>query len=118
MHQAHGAATVRQSFGAVAAALWLLVAPSAAIQAQGAPLRLRIADRDTDRPLRNAEVINRAARQTLLTSEEGLAALPSRWEGPLTLRIRQVGYHFLDTTLVRSDASAGVMMLKLRRIAY
>ncbi len=75
--------------------------------------------RNTRRPLSNAEVIDMLTGQQRVTDEHGLARVQWPSSGDLRLRVRQVGYRFVDRTLKHAaDGSADTITVALSRVVF
>src|SRR6266850_954378 len=85
--------------------------------AQARGVIIRISDRVSALPLRNAEVIDRSSGRSRMTDESGTVHLDWRGVGPMPIRVRQVGYHFVDTVVTPSDIG-GSIAIPLSRVAY
>ena len=70
----------------------------AILTAQSATLRVRVIDQVTNQPLPNAEVMDRVDGTRRFTNEAGEAELP-RGRPELALRVRQLGFQFVDRTI-------------------
>jgi hypothetical protein len=115
MNRVFATATVRR-LGQAAFGFCLLLTAGASAAAQ-ARRTVLVIEFGTGRPLANAEVVNRASGEALLTNAQGEAALPDRWTPVVALRIRQIGFRFADTTLARDDTSRSIRVVLLR-VAY
>jgi hypothetical protein len=93
-----------------------LVALSASpsLNAQSAGVLVRVVDDVSQRPLPNAEVIDRVNGTRRFTNEAGEAQVP-RGALDLALRVRQLGYQFLDRVIPPGVDTAS---FELTRIAY
>jgi hypothetical protein len=96
--------------------LLILIAP-ACLEAQTRGVTISVSDRVSGLPLRNAEVIDRSNGRSRMTDDSGTVQLD--WSGvePMQLRVRQVGYRFVDTVVTPSDMG-GRIGVSLARVAY
>jgi hypothetical protein len=82
---------------------------------------VEVVDDGSQQPLPNAELIDLGSGAHRFTNDGGEAALPWPGDGRLRLRVRQLGFQFVDRTLVR-DANASpasdTITVALRRVAY
>lgn len=77
-------------------------------------VRVRVVDEATKSPLPNAEVIDRVNGARRFTNEAGEALMP-HGERELALRVRQLGFRFIDRTIPLGVDSA---TFELTRVAY
>jgi hypothetical protein len=112
MHRVSVTATVLR----ILAALGVLLTAAPAALAQGRRTVL-VQEYGTGRPLANAEVVNLSNSEAVLADAQGTATIPDRWVLPISIRIRQIGFHFADTTVAGADASVATQV-SLRRVAY
>lgn len=110
----------RARAGWLAVALAALATPVAAQRGDGITTIRVLAEADST-PLPNAEVIDLATGARALTRENGQAGvrLPSR--GALDLRVRQLGFAFVDLSLNRADRAGREeepVIVYLRRVAF
>src|SRR5688572_18457868 len=94
----------------------ILLAPTTTT-AQARDVTVRITDRVSGLPLSNAEVIDRSNGRTHMTRDSGTVSLPWRGADTVRIRVRQVGYHFVDT-VVSPPQTGGSMVIALSRVAY
>ena len=86
-----------------------------------ATLIVRVLDDASGRPLMNADVIVVSTGEHRFTSEQGEARLPWPADGRLHLRVREIGYRFADSVVVRpqaSPATTDTVTFALTRVAY
>lgn len=108
---------------AVAVAVLWPTAARAVSPARGQPpaLRVKVVDDGSQQPLPNAELMDLGSGAHRFTNDRGEAVLPWPGDGRLRLRVRQLGFQFVDRTLVR-DANASpasdTITVALRRVAY
>ena len=83
-------------------------------------LVVRVIEETTNRPLPNAEVIEVEAGRRRFTDDRGLAAVPWPASQRLHLRVRQLGFKFVEHTFQRSpdSAAADTVTIVLQRVAY
>src|SRR5688572_30182619 len=106
---------VRGGWG-VLSLLLILIGP-ACMAAQPRGVTIRISDGFSGLPLRNAEVINRLSGRSRMTDDSGAVQLDWRGAEPMPIRVRQVGYIFVDTVVTPSDVGA-TLAIHLSRVAY
>ena len=85
------------------------------------PLLVRVRDGGTHLPLANAQVIERAGVFRRFTNATGELLIVRADTGALRLRIRQLGYVFVDTTVTAratGEATTDTLVVALRRVAY
>jgi len=86
---------------------------------QPGALVVTVLDSASRHPLRNAEVIDRATDQRRFTDERGTARLAWGAGGRLTIRVRQLGFRYVDRTLQRATHPAhDTVTVVLARVAY
>lgn len=90
---------------------FLLAGP---LSAQSAMVRVRVIDENSKQPLPNAEVIDRVDGTRRFTNEAGEAEIPRR-RSELALRVRQLGFQFVDRTI---GVDADTASFEMRRVAY
>ena len=96
------------------------VAGAATVAAQSpGQLRVKVVDEESRLPLPNAELIEQASGQHRFTNERGDAALKWPEGGQVQLRVRQIGYQFVERSLTRAaDAAADTATVALHRVTY
>lgn len=96
--------------------LVLLLLP-AAVAAQERRVVVRVTDALSRRPIPNAEVVDRDRGTRRLTGAEGMAVLAT--DAPtLRLRVRQIGYQFVEREVERrGDTAADTVDVPLTRVA-
>lgn len=82
--------------------------------AQQRTLTVRVVDGTTQIPLPNAEIIDRVTGARRFTNASGEAFMP-RGAGELALRVRQLGFQFIDRVI---PFSADTATFSLTRVAY
>ena len=114
----------RHARSALAAAL-LLVAllrlPSAMLYSAGrqpSMVAVTVIDAGGRYPLANADIIDLATGQRHFTDQYGQARLPWPSDGPLRLRVREIGYQPVHRTINRDAATAEATTIALSRVAY
>ena len=114
---------VRYLVGAVSVALltgaWN--ARTGAERARTPLLLVRVLEDASRQPLPNAEVIDRETGQSRFTNAEGETRLPFPPSGHLRLRVRQLGFQFVERDVARStapDATLDTIAISLARVAY
>src|SRR5688572_31620350 len=85
--------------------------------AQARDVSVRITDRGSGLPMPNAEVIDRSSGRTHMTRDSGTVRLAWRGADSMNIRVRQVGYHFVDTVVTPSQ-TGGTVVIALSRVAY
>lgn len=115
MHRVVVTATVRW-FRRAAIGVGVLLSTPSTSAAQGQRTVL-VTEVGTDRALPNAEIVNRANGEALLTDSDGIAVIPSRWAGVISLRVRQIGFRYADIAVPGTDSSRTIHVV-LRRVAY
>ena len=93
------------------------------VLAQSAPgqhvLVVRVVDDATHLPLVNAEVIVTGTQQTSFTNDNGEARLLRTSDGPLSLRVRQIGFQFSERNIASaSTGSADTVVVSLQPVSY
>ena len=98
------------------------VSLAAMAPARNAPsLLVRVVEAVSQHPLVNAEVIDLASGQHRFTSARGESQLEWPADGILRLRIRQIGFQFVERTFVRPPEATTVVdtvTVPLDRVAY
>lgn len=94
----------------------ILLAP-ACMAAQARGVTIRISDRATGLPLQNAEVTDRSIGRSRMTDDSGRVHVDWRGAEPLRIRVRQVGYHFVDTVVGPTDIGS-TLAISLSRVVY
>lgn len=81
---------------------------------------VRVLERASGAPLPNAEVIDLASDTRRFTNGDGEARLAWPASGRLRLRVRQLGFQFVERDLSRAtgEASADTAVVMLERVAY
>jgi len=106
----------------LAALVALTLAVARVVSPQGTPsLVVRVVERTTQQPLPNAEVIDLDGGARRFTNDEGETRLAWGPTGRLRLRVRQLGFQFVDQDVKRSasQAAAGdTVVVTLGRVAY
>ena len=92
-----------------------LIGPPALV-AQSGVVTIRVSDRVSGLPLRNAEVIERGSGRSRLTNDSGAVQIDVRSERS-AIRVRQVGYAFADTVVTPADVGSSIA-IALTRVAY
>ncbi len=95
-------------------ALFSALCTSTVLGAQASSVLVRVVDDASKQPLPNAELIDRVNGTRRFTNEAGEARIP-RGPGDLALRVRQIGFQFIDREI---PASADTATFELKRIAY
>lgn len=93
----------------------------AALGRQLPPLVVRVVDDVSRRPLTNAEVLNLASGENRFTDERGEARLSWPSGGKLDLRVRQIGYKYVERLLQQQSAGmqrADTAVFELHAVAY
>lgn len=81
-------------------------------------VHIKVVDDVSRYPLANADVIDLASGRHHLTDENGSATLLSPVGGVLRLRVRQLGYQPLDSTITQEDRRPGsAPLFALQKIA-
>ncbi len=93
----------------------LFLVAAASVRAQS--VVVRVIDQHTNQPLMNAELIYRGPGGSRLTDQRGEARLVLDASDPLQLRVRQIGYRFVDTTL-RAPTIGSQVTIAMERVAY
>ena len=108
--------------GRLVALVALTLAATRAASPQGTPaLVIRVLERTTQQPLPNAEVIDLDGGARRFTNAEGEARLGWGPTGRLRLRVRQLGFQFVEQDVTRSTSQAGAgdtLVVTLGRVAY
>jgi len=108
--------------GRFVALIALTLAVTRAASPQGTPaLVIRVVERTTQQPLPNAEVIDLDGGARRFTNAEGEARLAWGPTGRLRLRVRQLGFQFVEEDVTRSTSQAAAgdtLVVTLGRIAY
>jgi len=87
-------------------------------RAQGLVLTVRVLEDGTRQPLPNAEAIDLESGVRRFTNAAGETRLPWPNTGHLRLRIRQLGFQYIDREVRRTDATADTLTVALVRVAY
>lgn len=95
---------------------WLLVGP-AQLEAQVISVTVHVIN-GAGAPLWNAEVIDQDRGTRLLTSERGETTLRLELARPARLRVRQIGYRPIDTTLTADAVRGNAIIVTLQRVLY
>lgn len=88
------------------------------IRAPAASLLVQVVEVGTRRPLPNADVFDVSSGTHRLTNARGEARLEWPQAGVLHLRVRQLGYRFVDRELRASGAVADTVIVVLERVAF
>jgi outer membrane receptor for ferrienterochelin and colicin len=101
------------------AAVMLCVALPATLVAQRATSTLRgtVTDAAGGQPLAGAQVFIPSSRQGAVTDERGQYAIASVAAGPITVRVRMIGYELAERTLTIADGQDASADFTLRRTA-
>jgi hypothetical protein len=83
-----------------------------------AALVVQVLDGGTRRPLPNADVLDIGSGTHRLTDARGEARLGWPMSGVLRLRVRQLGYRFVERELRASGAAADTVTVALERVAF
>lgn len=110
-------------FGAVIVVAASAVAAPRVAVAQGSPtLLVRVRESVSQQPLPNAEVIDLDGGARRFTGAEGEARLAWPGNGRLRVRVRQLGFQFVDQVVSRAvtseSASGDTLTVTLTRVAY
>ncbi len=103
---------------AVVAALFTC---TAAAHAQDGIVTVRVLTQEDDTPLANAEVIDLATGARALTREGGMARARIPAKTSLRLRVRQLGFAYVDLDLERDQLRADgsdTVVVRLRRVPF
>lgn len=105
--------------GLALAGLGFRLPPSLAVAQTTVAVRVLAADSDS--PLVNAEVIDRSSGVRALTRETGVARVRVFPDRPLEIRVRQLGFAYVDLTL-RHDRLTGdgrdTVVVRLNRVGF
>jgi hypothetical protein len=88
------------------------------IRPPAASVLVQVVEVGTRRPLPNADVFDVASGTHRLTNARGEARLDWPQAGVLHLRVRQLGYRFVDRELRASGAVADTVTVALERVAF
>jgi len=111
---------VGSEVGVSLSALWplvlgtVLVVSPVAVGAQPAIVRVRVVEEATNEPLPNAEIMDRVSGTRRFTNAAGEALFP-RDTRSIALRVRQLGFRYVDGTIGVGVDSA---TFALKRVAY
>jgi hypothetical protein len=109
---------------AIGMSLGVTAMPSATRPTASSPsasrLLVRVTERQSHEPLPNAEVIDIGSGQRRLTNAAGETRLDWPATGRLTLRVRQIGFKFVERGIVRPNAAADddTVTFALERVAF
>jgi hypothetical protein len=104
---------------ALAASLALVAAARNLPPARLPTLVVRVVAREDRRPLVQAQVLERADGWTRFTDAHGTLRIPRTSRRPLALRIRQLGYTFVDTLVAAPAGDADdTLDVALARVAW
>ena len=92
-----------------------MILVGSACLAQGRGVTITVRDQLSGLPLRNAEVIDRSTGRSVMSDDSGTVHVDVSPTEPMRIRVRQVGYHFVDTVLIAGNARLAV---PLSRVAY
>jgi hypothetical protein len=97
--------------------LMLTFTGPAVVHAQTRDVTVRVTDRISGLPLANAEVIERSNGRSRMTDTSGSVHLDLHTSESFGIRVRQVGYGFVDTLIARSDVGTSIN-IPLSRVTY
>ena len=112
---------LRRTVALAVGSVVLAAAPPGRMAPPSATVLVRVRETPGDHPLRNAQVLVLGGESSRFTDARGEALLPREGAGPLHLRVRQLGYVFVDTTLPPIGPGAApldTVQVTLRRVVH
>jgi len=118
--QRSGPTTSNAALNAIALIAMLFLVTTGSRGAQPAPLLVRVVENASLRALPNAEVIDVESGVRRFTNDRGEARIPWPSSRRLTLRLRQIGFKFVERTVERTpnEQSPDTLTVALERVVF
>jgi hypothetical protein len=112
-------AIARRSLRGFGACAILLVVCTTAAAAQPAALLVRVLAAESGRALPNVEVLDLASTRPRFTDGPGEAKVPWPSDGRLRLRVRQIGFQFVERSVQRNELTTrDTLTILVERVAF